>query len=94
MGVPVVHLITDRRVHPDPAARLRQALAPLGPAGQTVAYERIGSAPFGDTILDAYRLSYEGIAQPAVIYVDEYVFETLYAPVGFTCSIAFPLVAP
>ena len=66
----------------------------LGPAGQTVAYERIGSAPFGDTILDAYRLSYEGIAQPAVIYVDEYVFETLYAPVGFTCSIAFPLVAP
>ncbi|MFO0581837.1 MAG: thiamine phosphate synthase [Anaeromyxobacter sp.] len=33
MGVPVVHLITDRRVHPDPAARLRQALAPLGPGG-------------------------------------------------------------
>ncbi len=66
----------------------------LGPAGQAVAYERIGSEPFGDTILDAYRLSYEGISQPAVIYVDEYVFETLYAPVGFTCSIAFPLAAP
>ena len=66
----------------------------LGPAGQAVTYERIGSAPFDDTILDIYRLSYAGMAQPADIYIDQYAFETLYAPAGFTCRIAFPLAAP
>lgn len=66
----------------------------LGPAGQTVTYLRAGSEPFGDTVLDAYQVSYEGIAQPVVLYIDQYAFETLYAPVGFTCKIAFPLAAP
>ena len=65
-----------------------------GPAGQTVAYERQGSVPFGDTILDIYEATYDGQAQPAILYVDEYVFETLYAPVGFTCAAPFPLSAP
>ena len=66
----------------------------LGPAGQTVTHQRVGSEPFGNTILDAYEVSYEGAPQPAILYVDQYAFETLYAPVGFTCKIAFPLNAP
>ncbi len=65
-----------------------------GPAGQAVAYTRIGSQPFEETILDAYEVKYEGAAQTAILYVDQYAFETLYAPVGFTCAIAFPLTAP
>jgi len=66
----------------------------LGPAGQMVTHQRIGSVPFGDTILDSYEVTYEGAPQPAILYVDQYAFETLYAPVGFTCKIAFPLSAP
>lgn len=65
-----------------------------GPAGEAVTYHRIGSMPFEDTILDSYEVSYEGSAQPAVLFVDQYAFETLYAPVGFTCKIPFPLTAP
>ena len=65
-----------------------------GPAGQTVAYERQGSEPFGDTILDIFQVTYDGQAQPAILYVDEYVFETLYAPAGFTCQSPFPIGAP
>lgn len=65
-----------------------------GPAGQAVTYARIGSQPFEETILDAYEVSYEGAAQAAVLHIDQYVFETLYAPVGFTCAIAFSLTAP
>lgn len=66
----------------------------LGPTGQAVAYERQGSIPFGDTVLDGYQVSYEGASQPVILYIDQYAFEALYAPVGFTCAIPFPLTAP
>ncbi len=65
-----------------------------GPAGQAVTYSRVGSQPFEETVLDAYELTYEGAAQGAILFVDQYAFETLYAPVGFTCAAPFPLTAP
>ncbi|MBK9055470.1 MAG: hypothetical protein IPL78_32565 [Chloroflexi bacterium] len=44
------------------------------------------------TILDAYTIT--GLAQATTLYVDQYSYETLKAPVGFTCSSPFPLSAP
>jgi hypothetical protein len=54
----------------------------------------MGSIDTGTTILDEYRLSYEGLASPLTIYLDEYSFEPLFAPAGFTCSGPFPVAPP
>lgn len=62
-----------------------------GPAGELVTYERTGSLPFGDTILDGYSVAYSGIAAPVNVFVDEYSFETLLVPVGFECAGPFPV---
>ena len=37
---------------------------------------------------------FAGLDEPLILYIDEYSFSTLYAPVGFTCGGDFPLVAP
>lgn len=66
----------------------------LGPNGETITYNRDGSLPYGDTILDTFSVTYAGIAETAVIYVDEYTYSTPMAPVGFTCFAKFPLSAP
>ncbi|MBW8012573.1 MAG: hypothetical protein FVQ83_15265 [Chloroflexi bacterium] len=66
----------------------------LGPEGQSITYERTGSMPYEDTFLDLYSLTYAGLASPITLYLDEYSFEELLAPVGFTCSGPFPLSAP
>jgi hypothetical protein len=39
-------------------------------------------------------LDYSGLGSPATIYVDEYSFEALYAPAGFTCAGPFPVMPP
>lgn len=65
-----------------------------GPDGQTIAYQRLGSTGYGDTILDIYEVSYDGPAEPILLYIDMYVFEELFAPVGFTCAGPFPLQSP
>lgn len=66
----------------------------LGPDGQAVSYERTGSIPLEDTVLDGYLLDYSGLGSPVTIYVDEYSFEALYAPAGFTCAGPFPVMPP
>lgn len=76
-------------------AREREYLDTLrGPDGQVISYEREGSLPFEDTILDAYIVTYAGLDEPARLYLDEYSFEDLFAPVGFTCDSAFPFSTP
>lgn len=63
----------------------------LGPSGEQVRVRRLGSCcPFEDPslmlgggMLDRYELTYEGISEPAVIYVNLYKFEKPMAPVGF-----------
>ncbi len=64
-----------------------------GPAGEPVDYERIGSCcPFktdkalieGIGLLDAFRVTYKGQPQAAILYIDFYDEEPLYAPLGFT----------
>jgi len=64
----------------------------LGPNGEILTYERNGSTMTGDVILDIYHLSGAGI--DSILYVDEYNFLELQAPLGFTCQGAFPLSAP
>lgn len=65
-----------------------------GPNGGTLSYNRAGSLPFEDTILDIYIVSSAGLAGEVTLYIDEYSFAELFAPVGFTCDFSFPLTAP
>lgn len=64
----------------------------LGPKGQLIGYNRLGSTAYGNTILDVYEIY--GLNKSITLYIDEYSFEELKAPVGFTCKAAFPLVKP
>jgi hypothetical protein len=65
----------------------------LGSAGQEVTYERKGSCCafktpnglFENTgLLDIYEVTYEGLAQPAKLYINMYDDGILKAPKGFT----------
>src|SRR5215510_10058852 len=72
------------------AARERRYLDALrGPNGEPLTYKRRGSLPLDAngkdmTILDAYEVTYPGITQTAVLYLDAYHFDdALVAPKGF-----------
>lgn len=65
-----------------------------GPKGEVISYERRGSLPHDDTILDIYDITYAGSSGTITIYIDEYIFSELMAPIGFTCAGPFPLGAP
>ena len=64
----------------------------LGPNGEILAYERDGSISSGDTILDVYHIT--GANIDVVLYIDEYRYEPLQAPYGFTCTGELLLSAP
>ena len=55
----------------------------LGPNGEALSYEREGSINSGDTILDIYRVTGDGLN--VTLYLDEYTYSPLLAPVGLTC---------
>jgi hypothetical protein len=83
------------------ASRERRYLDALrGPAGEPLQYKRRGSLPLdpggGDlTILDVYDVTYPGIAQTAVLYLDAYHFDdALVAPKGFVCAVPIGLSPP
>src|SRR6478609_4410257 len=81
-----------------PARERRYFDALRGPDGQVVRYRRLGSLPGADgtTILDAYETTYDGLANPVTIYVDEYHFTDPVAPRGFICGqpVGLPLPPP
>lgn len=62
-----------------------------GPNGEEIQIRRLGSCcgfldaslPLGGGLLDMYQLSYEGIEQPVVVYVNLYKYEQPKAPIGF-----------
>lgn len=64
-----------------------------GPNGEKLVYLRLGSEPYGETILDIYTLTGLG-AGTVTLYVDEYSYSDPQAPVGFTCAGDFPFIAP
>ncbi|VAW31561.1 tolB protein precursor, periplasmic protein involved in the tonb-independent uptake of group A colicins [hydrothermal vent metagenome] len=61
-----------------------------GPEGQSLTYERTGSLPEGDIILDEYRVTYEGLATPIFLYFDIYNDSPRFVPVGLSCSLSLP----
>ena len=58
----------------------------LGPNGEAISYVRLGSQGFEETILDIYEVTYPGLGDPIILYIDEYAYEAPAAPVGFNCS--------
>lgn len=64
----------------------------LGPNGETVQYERIGSccafettnSPWGAGLLDVYQVTYEGLDKPITLYINMYDPGEPLIPVGFT----------
>ena len=62
-----------------------------GPQGQKVRYERRGSccafesegSPFGAGMLDVYIVSYEGLEEPVMLYLNMYDRKDPRAPEGF-----------
>lgn len=63
-----------------------------GPNNSQLTYDRQGSMDSGNTILDVFQIKGSGVS--AVLYIDEYNYSELQAPVGFTCTGAFPLSTP
>lgn len=63
-----------------------------GPNKEQLSYERQGSKDSNNIILDIYKIKGAGV--DIILYVDEYNYTEPQAPVGFTCSGAFPLSAP
>lgn len=63
-----------------------------GPNGEIVNYERTRSLNHGDVILDEYAVSYAG--KSFTLYLDQYSYEELMAPVEFVCWTPIPLSAP
>jgi hypothetical protein len=63
-----------------------------GPNGENISYERTGSLPIGNTILDIYEVLVAG--KKVTLYIDEYSYTEPQAPVGFTCVGVFPLSQP
>ena len=72
--------------------RFLNALA--GPNGEDVSYERKGSCCNFKTkngfqgvgLLDEYEVTYKGLKEPILIYINMYDHGELKAPVGFTIS--------
>lgn len=63
-----------------------------GPNGEIIHFKRLGSccgfesetAIFGEGFLDRYEISYDGLAEPVVLYLNGYDYEDPKCPVGFT----------
>lgn len=71
--------------------RERAVLAAFqGPAAEPLTYERTGSLPVGDTILDVYTVSYTGAPAALVLYFDIYALGPILTPVGLGCSGGLP----
>jgi hypothetical protein len=67
----------------------------LGPQGQKVHYERVGTccgfktanSPFGDSaLLEVWEISYEGAKRPSRLYFNWYDEGEVLVPVGLTAA--------
>lgn len=79
------------------AARQRRYLESLrGPDGQPVTFTRQPAvdSPDGETLIDRYEVTYEGLARPEVLFLDWYHYTELLAPRGFVCGQTFNLGLP
>ena len=76
-----------------PANERRFLNALLGPNGEAVTYNRLGSCCAFETpngligntgLLDKYEVKYEGLEKPIILYINMYDYGELKAPKGFT----------
>jgi hypothetical protein len=76
-----------------PLNERRYLNALLGPLGEEITYNRVGSccnfktpnAMIGDMgLLDKYEVTWEGLEEPIYIYINMYDFGDLFIPVGMT----------
>jgi len=66
----------------------------LGPNGEEISYQRVGSCCHFSTknlrsdrtmgLLDRYAITYEGLKTPIILYINMYDSDILKVPVGFT----------
>jgi hypothetical protein len=78
-------------------ARQRRYLESLrGPEGQRVKFTRLPAvdSPDGETLIDRYEVTYEGLAKSEVLHLDWYHYTEVRAPRGFACGQAFNLGLP
>lgn len=81
-------------VHEGPARSRKFVSSLRGPNGEAIKYRRLGSCcPFetsnselGSGLLDKYELTYEGLAEPLVIYVNMYDPGVVMIPQGLTMA--------
>ena len=69
-----------------------------GPKGEALSWRRRGSAhpfatenaplPFGGGMLDVYEVTYPGLGEPILLYLNMYDSDLLLAPVGFAVRAA------
>jgi hypothetical protein len=70
--------------------------------GEQVQFRRVSSccefksksASFGSGLLDKYEVYYQGLKEPAILYLNGYDFETPKAPIGFTFVTADKIEKP
>ncbi len=63
-----------------------------GPNGEEISYKRISSccgfkcktAPFKKGLLDRWEITYEGLDEPIIIYLNGYQFDDPMCPVGLS----------
>ena len=66
-----------------------------GPAYEEIAYTRLNPLYNAEReIVDAYTVTYPGLAEPVTLHFEIFKFETPKAPLGFNCEAPFPLAAP
>ena len=70
-----------------------------GPAGEPIRYRRVGSCCSfatpngfgGGGLLDMYEVTYDGMAEPKLLYLNMYDEGEVYVPVGFAGRDARPV---
>jgi hypothetical protein len=76
------------------AHQIRYLNALRGPEGQTVTFQRLGSCCqfktkngfMGSGLLDKYEVTYYGLEEPLILYLNLYDPGQLLAPKGFTLA--------
>ena len=75
-----------------PSNQRRYIAALAGPNGEVLSFYRKGSCCAyesengfgGSALVDIYEVTYQGLAEPILLYISFYDFEKLYIPKGFT----------
>jgi hypothetical protein len=65
-----------------------------GPNDEIVSYRLEGYVPISGATLNAFTVTYPGLAEAKTLYFDHQTYVELKAPVGFRCATSFPIAEP